>query len=146
MKHPHAENMVLYAKDALETDKPWDRWEYHFHGWRPCVAHPNWDDNTLYRRKPQPIKKPYIKIGSRWVPEPMREGPEYSTTYFVVGVTQGKAVEQTWYDSVSVNDHNWLKAGICHLTREAAEQHLAALQKLHAQEPTMLTDEEARKC
>lgn len=27
MKHVHAELMAEYAKDAMETDKPWERWE-----------------------------------------------------------------------------------------------------------------------
>lgn len=26
-KHIHAELMAEYAKDAMETDKPWERWE-----------------------------------------------------------------------------------------------------------------------
>ena len=25
--HPHAASMKLYAEDAAETDKPWERWE-----------------------------------------------------------------------------------------------------------------------
>ena len=27
MKHKHAELMMQYAQDAMETDKPWERWE-----------------------------------------------------------------------------------------------------------------------
>lgn len=27
MKHVHAELMAEYAKDAMETDKPWERWQ-----------------------------------------------------------------------------------------------------------------------
>lgn len=25
--HTHAHNMLLYAQDAAETDRPWERWE-----------------------------------------------------------------------------------------------------------------------
>lgn len=32
MKHPHAELMKQYAEDAMETDKPWERWEYSCDG------------------------------------------------------------------------------------------------------------------
>ena len=28
MKHKHAELMMQYAQDAMETDKPWERWQY----------------------------------------------------------------------------------------------------------------------
>jgi hypothetical protein len=27
LKHKHAELMAEYAKDAMETDRPWERWE-----------------------------------------------------------------------------------------------------------------------
>ena len=34
-KHIHADLMMEYAKDAMETDKPWERWEYNDgSGWR----------------------------------------------------------------------------------------------------------------
>jgi len=26
--HKHADLMLQYAQDAMETDKPWERWEY----------------------------------------------------------------------------------------------------------------------
>jgi hypothetical protein len=29
MPHKHAKLMALYAEDAAETDKPWERWEYN---------------------------------------------------------------------------------------------------------------------
>jgi hypothetical protein len=28
--HPHAQSMKLYAEDAAETDKPWERWEFRY--------------------------------------------------------------------------------------------------------------------
>ena len=27
MKHRHAELMKIYAEDAMETEKPWERWQ-----------------------------------------------------------------------------------------------------------------------
>ena len=142
MKHPHAENMRLYAEDAAETETPWERWECAQVvglGWRSLNNHPLWETDYLYRRKPQPIKKPYIRIGNRWVPEPMREAPAVGTSYVIAVTLYGT----DWRDADF--DKTWLKAGVCHPTREAAEAHLAALQELHAQPATMLTEEEARK-
>ena len=28
-KHVHADLMLQYAQDAMETDKPWERWEVY---------------------------------------------------------------------------------------------------------------------
>lgn len=146
MKHPHAEAMRLYAEDALETDKPWERWEgaqIVGLGWRSLNNNPLWSDGWQYRRKPTTIKRPYIRIGQRWVPEPMREEPAVGTSYVIAVTLHGVSPFGTdWRDADF--DKTWLKAGVCHLTREAAETHLAALQELHAQSATLLTDEEAK--
>jgi hypothetical protein len=52
--------MALYAKDAEETDKPWERWEEHIpHGskrWLPCTDTPSWSDSLEYRQKLKAIK------------------------------------------------------------------------------------------
>lgn len=61
--HPHAESMKLYAEDAAETDKPWERWEFRRPGskrgncWVSFTGlgdqpHPSWSDGCEYRRKP----------------------------------------------------------------------------------------------
>jgi hypothetical protein len=52
--HPHAELMLQYAKDAAETDKPWERWEVlgtdgH---WKPLPMTALWTEDRQYRRKP----------------------------------------------------------------------------------------------
>lgn len=58
MKHKHCDSMLQYAKDAQETDKPWERW--HVYGWIasrgvwdwiPCTSQPNWEPSCSYRRK-----------------------------------------------------------------------------------------------
>lgn len=52
--HPHAENMRLFAEDAAETDKPWQRWEFKTpaaKGWGNLHQSPMWDRDTEYRRK-----------------------------------------------------------------------------------------------
>jgi len=53
-KHIHAELMAQYAADAMETDKPWERWESCVkvqNLWRPLIGHPMWSDAINYRRK-----------------------------------------------------------------------------------------------
>jgi len=54
MKHKHARQMMEYAKDAQETDKPWERWEgSHFPGgkWYKCTSSGSmWVDGIEYRR------------------------------------------------------------------------------------------------
>lgn len=58
-KHVHAELMLQYAQDAMETDKPWERWQYRHvitNEWKSAGTHPYWDLRTEYRRKPKTIK------------------------------------------------------------------------------------------
>ena len=55
-KHKHAELMKLYAEDARETDKPWERWQFRYaglQGWHPCDCAMYWHDTWEYRRKPK---------------------------------------------------------------------------------------------
>lgn len=36
--HPHAENMKLYAEDAMKTNEPWELWEVCMRGeWGLCL-------------------------------------------------------------------------------------------------------------
>lgn len=56
--HIHAALMTEYAKDALETDKPWERWEWQMtrdRAWCPCRESPNWHSAHEYRRKSTPL-------------------------------------------------------------------------------------------
>jgi hypothetical protein len=54
--HKHAEAMMEYAKDAMETDKPWERWEFQTPGygsksWTHLCIHPIWSEDKIYRKK-----------------------------------------------------------------------------------------------
>lgn len=55
MKHKHAELMAEYAKDAMETETPWERWEcrYDTMPWSKLGHQPIWDPLFSYRRKPK---------------------------------------------------------------------------------------------
>lgn len=53
--HIHAALMAEYAKDALETETPWERWEYRGseHAlWEDLGGSPGWSRDCEYRRKP----------------------------------------------------------------------------------------------
>ena len=69
--HPHAENMKLFAEDAMKTDKPWELWEVKASKdmWTQCSDYPVWIVGLQYRRKPE--KKPdvvyYINALPRWL-------------------------------------------------------------------------------
>lgn len=57
MKHPHAELMAQYAQDAMETDKPWERWQFaDGFDWHPIRSNPMWGASAKYRRKPKPYE------------------------------------------------------------------------------------------
>lgn len=77
MPHPHAENMRLYAEDAAEIDKPWERWEFSFMSdpWKQCIQHPNWQGITEYRRKPR------TRTYTVTVPEPLKEWQDGCWTF-----------------------------------------------------------------
>jgi len=72
-EHKHSSLMLLYAQDAMETDKPWERWEFkdEDNNWS-CFSddlfehRPGWYEDVEYRRKPQTIN-----INGFNVPEPV---------------------------------------------------------------------------
>ena len=60
MGHIHAAAMAEYAKDATETDKPWERWEFcHMRGeYQSLHGHPEWVEDNEYRRKGRAMSTP----------------------------------------------------------------------------------------
>ena len=63
--HKHAALMMQYAQDALETDKPWERWEFTASGneFESLSNHPYWYEDYEYRRKPRtpiPRREPAV--------------------------------------------------------------------------------------
>ena len=51
MGHIHAAAMAEYAKDALETNMPWERWEFSCGGpnFKSLITHPQWNEDFKYR-------------------------------------------------------------------------------------------------
>ena len=129
MGHIHAAAMAEYAKDAVETDMPWERWEVSFPDsdeFRDAMGNPEWATNRKYRRKPK-----VILINGYEVPEPhrtpLKDGEMYWTLSLANGVTSAH-----WLDDNI--DTSYLKNGFIHLTKEAAEKHFNALKSFTAQE------------
>ena len=127
MGHIHAAAMAEYAKDAAETDKPWERWEFSYGGqeYTSLHGHPNWHKDNKYLRKPK-----VILINGHEVPEPHRKPLKIDDTYwtftfFFDGVNK-------YYWTNDLDDNNALKSGFVHLTKEAAEKHFNALKSFTA--------------
>ena len=79
MRHPHAELMAQYAQDALETDKPWERWEFKRlidEFWQDCVEHPAWTINFEYRRKPPAEMEKPVEYAHRYTRNPGKKSVE----------------------------------------------------------------------
>ena len=121
--HPHAASMLLYAQDAAETDKPWERWEFKGSdaGFNGCLKHPEWHEDFEYRRKPKTITVNGIEV-----PEPAREAPKIGETFFLVELASPALFnDYSWANHIY--DNEWLNKGLLHLTEEAAIAHAKAL-------------------
>lgn len=117
--HPHAELIMKYAEIAQYDAEPWKHFEYYAAvGWVECSPLMSFNETVEYRLKPQTIN-----INGFEVPEPLRSVPAYGTSYFIIDLPDVEGM--TWTNVP--DEYAWLKAGIIHLTREAAEKHLEAL-------------------
>lgn len=124
-KHIHAELMLQYAKDAMETDKPWERWEYFskaFNEWTGFTeGNPSWLSDYKYRRK-----KDTIIINGHEVPKsvnkPLRKGQEY----FLVDVLSDDLTLCLYWNG-DREDKRYLERGLIHLDEESAIIHAKAL-------------------
>ena len=136
-KHIHADLMLQYAQDAMETPRPWERWQYQTESmqegdvWNNCFPNPSFDGGYKYRRKQKMLS---VTLASGEVvswPEPHRTELEYGDSYFYFVPTHGDIVLKKW--DCAPWDRNTLFNGYIHLTKEAAEQHAAALLKINIQ-------------
>lgn len=121
--HPHSEFLHALA------DGRGDEFEVHHESWHPSEWRTKTDfvwviceypDDWTVRRKAR-----IISIGDIDVPEPMRVAPPMDTHYWVVDIFAVALSRLSWAGNPA--DARWLKFGMCHLTKEAAEQHHKAL-------------------
>lgn len=126
MKHVHAELMLQYAKDAMETDEPWKKWEKEelLDVWFPLLTHPIWAAGRHYRRKPS-----IIRIGDFFVPGPVRNFEELviGQKYWIVDIYgNSKTFSVTWTKEANCIGM-YMSEGLVHFTKEAAVMHSVAL-------------------
>lgn len=152
MKHRHAELMMEYARDALETERPWERWQIMcvsintrvadvrvgtFHD--PFDKSPfkcKSDNNVTWRDLSDPPtwnpvnqyrRKPRtININGFEVPEPVRNPLNIDDEYYVVRPDRECHFHRGTWDN-SQAEHIWLGLSLIHLTIEAAIKHAEAL-------------------
>ena len=113
--HKHAALMLQYAQDALETDKPWLRWEVAASNnkWDVLHNHPGWHKGYDYRRKPRTLT---YKVT---IPEPLRGAPGVGEAYYVAAPdAAGFCIEYVWTGRGT--DIRFLKRGMCFTTKEDA--------------------------
>ena len=126
MGHIHAAAMAEYAKDALETVKPWERWEFSCQKqeYKTLWDHPTWHEKNKYRRKHKTIL-----INGHEVPEPHRTPLKDGEVYWALSLFSG-AASLRWKDDNF--DNSYLENGFVHLTRDAAEKHYEAIRSFTA--------------
>lgn len=72
MPHKHADAMFEYSLDALETNKPWERWEAtssHSPNWDDLNSSPSWSEHGDYRRKVDAPPLPIDSTKDLYVPD-----------------------------------------------------------------------------
>jgi hypothetical protein len=117
--HPHKAIIDAWTADTtLEIeryklhDASWERSSvgevFHFNGWK-------------FRIKPK-MRSVTVDGVNYEFPEPMRVAPEIGEDFYLACM---KSTCRRW--GGGDEQSFWLKAGFCHLTKEAAEQHRRAL-------------------
>ena len=118
MKHVHHDMIVEWVKDTSRVVEilgvDWI--------WRETVA-PTWGTQNEYRFKPAEPK--YIIVNGVNVPEPVREPLEEKQPYWLAETNAGRPSGLDWYNTAYHN--RWLRLGLIHLTREAAQAHIDAM-------------------
>ena len=132
-KHVHAELMMQYAQDAMETPRPWERWEVYGTVTGKWISLSDcffFRPENQYRRKPKMLS---VTLASGEVvswPAPHRAELDNRDAYYYVDV-DGSVMGEKWHGIAW--DRGTLSNGGVHLTKEAAEQHAAALHKINTQ-------------
>lgn len=121
-KHVHADLMMQYAKDAMNTETPWELWERYnpkMDKWEPLIKEPYWSPTHQYRHAQLPIT-----INGRRVPAPCKDPLKHGEIYYITSLA-GVPNVFCWYNSPS--DFGFLNKGIVHRTQQAAIEHRDAL-------------------
>ena len=133
MKHKHAELMMQYAQDAMETPEPWERWEMYGKvtgSWISLGECFFWRPENQYRRKPKMLSVTLANGEVVSWPAPHRAELDNRDAYYYVDV-DGSVMGEKWHGIAW--DRGTLSNGGVHLTKQAAEQHAVALRKINNQ-------------
>ena len=120
-KHPYAEILIAIAEcKEIQFQDSSGKWNAQDTGLildeiASAVFSP-----IRYRVKPS-----MININGYEVPEPMRVEPEIGTVYYIVVFSDSGTYFADWQGGSY--EKYWLKLGLCHSTKEAAELHMKAL-------------------
>ena len=133
-KHIHAEMMMQYAQDAMETSEPWELWEMRLPAnktWSNCTdGDMHFSSMFEYRRKPKMLSVTLSNGEIVSWPEPHKGILDYGI-YYYTACEDGKVGMYEYKNTIY--DNNCIRFGLVHLTKEAAEQHSYALFKINNQ-------------
>lgn len=129
--HKHAALMAEYAKDAAETERPWERWE-HDNGtsgeiwseFKNSAIGPSWFDGYQYRRKPKTIT-----ISGREIQPPLDQVRHKQKVYASDAAGRIAVIEFNAIDLVDSHEHA-LGNGRLFATPEAAKAAYDAITAL----------------
>ena len=133
--HPHRENIILFYACSDDDKKRWQWCVNSAYAWVDCSAskrgdiYPIWDEGLFYRLRPR-ICSVTVNGTDYEFPESCREPLKYGQEYWR-GSYDGKVYCEEWKSKAI--QIKWLAFGVIHLTKEAAEQHLVALQAVNMQ-------------
>ena len=121
-KHPHAELIKqMVDDDSLRVTYGIEDTTYEA---MSVLVYPEYDWRLV---PPKPNTITIVANGKEYVlPEPMRVAPEVDMTYYL---QLTKETESYWWKN-DETDKKWLSDGICHATREAAQQWVDAMAEI----------------
>ena len=126
--HKHAHLMAQYAQDALETETPWERWEWKGErGWYPLASEFAFSIHYEYRRKPRTLTYTVT------IPEPLRNAPHDGKVYFVPNIASNRFYFDTSWDGDCVDNFR-LERGLCFATKEDAIAAAKAMMPIKGEE------------
>lgn len=130
----HADLMMQYAKNAAETERPYERWEVCQHPglsqWLNLNKHPSWENDMEYRRKPKPFTVRINGGAEIHFGTALRSVPMANEIIHIVCFSQREAafiVESEQWDTKLAP---YLKGGLCFDTLEWAEAMRDVLNKI----------------
>ena len=127
--HKHAELMLQYAQDAIETDEPWTMWEVRSNSkspWSPGSRGICFDSTCEYRRKPRTLTYTIT------IPEPLREAPELLGLYWTAQLSGEHCAQMYWHGR---DFELWrLHRGLCFATKEDAIAAAKAMMPIKQEE------------